>query len=48
MLRRAGLPRPPEDEYQSLVRNWPFEREILAQLQLDEVRYGEPAMIFRA
>ena len=48
MLQRAGLPRPPDEEYQRLVRNWPLEREILDQLRLEQVRYGEPAMIFRA
>jgi hypothetical protein len=47
-LRRAGLPRPPDDEYERLVQNWPYEREILARLRLPEVRYAEPAMIFRA
>lgn len=48
ILRRAELPIPQQDEYERMVRNYAYERELLAQLRLAEARYAEPAMVFRA
>jgi hypothetical protein len=37
-----------EDEYERLLRWYPFLREQAAALRIPEVRYGEPAMIYPA
>jgi hypothetical protein len=48
LLGRAALRITDSEEYERLVRNYPYEQELLAQLRLDEVRYAEPAMVYRA
>jgi aspartyl-tRNA(Asn)/glutamyl-tRNA(Gln) amidotransferase subunit A len=47
ILERASLP-VSGDEYELLLRAYPLIQDQLAQLRLTDVRYGEPAMIFRA
>lgn len=47
VLARAGLPVTPE-EYERLLRIYPILQGQLEELRLPEVRYGEPAVIFRA
>lgn len=37
-----------EDEYQRLLREYPLLRERAAALRIPEVRYGEPALTYRA
>ena len=46
-LARAKLPATPE-EVERLQRNYPVIENWLAQLRLEEVRYAEPAMVYRA
>jgi hypothetical protein len=48
ILARAGVRIDEPEEYERFVRNYPFEQERLAQLRMPEVRYAEPAMVFRA
>ena len=47
ILARARVRIADPEEYERLVRNYPLEQERLAQLRLPEVRYAEPAMVFR-
>jgi hypothetical protein len=37
-----------EDEYERLLREYPFLRARAAALRIPEARYGEPALIFSA
>jgi len=47
ILARAQLPLTPE-ELDRLQRHWPVVQEWLAELELPEARYAEPATIFSA
>ena len=37
-----------EEEYERLLREYPFIRQRAAALRIPEVRYGEPAMTYPA
>jgi hypothetical protein len=46
VLAAARLPLTGED-YERLLRNYPTIQAQLAELRFPEVRYGEPAVVFR-